>query len=147
MTWFFQNGNQLFILFLTPIAGLLFDLMLNRRQALYLFYFSIFLLLPILVGYAYVIPYAHQVLGLLSLSCFYCFFSGLVKKKSFKIIAAFVITGVALCVLGFFAFMDSMSGYQAVEKTWRVKNYKIEYVMNFGFSGKPVGSYQVSKYG
>ena len=128
MTWFWEHGNQLFILFLTPVVGLIFDFTLDRRKILYLLCISTLLLLPILTGYTYIIPYAYQILGLLLLSCIYYFYSRQIKKRAPKITSAVIIGGLAFCVLGFFAFMDSMSGNQDVENSWRVRNYKVEYI-------------------
>ena len=42
--------------------------------------------------------------------------------------------------------MDSMSGYQIVEKKWQINRYKIEYMIDQGFSGRPLMKYEVSRY-
>jgi hypothetical protein len=147
MTWFWENGDQLFILFLTPVVGLIFDFTLDKKKVLYLLCISLFLLLPILTGYAYIISYAYQVLGLLLLSSLYYFYSRQIEKRTPKIISAVIMAALAFCILGFFAFMESMSGNQEVKNSWRVKNYKIDYIKDQGFAGGPLMKYEISKYG
>ncbi|MFL5731159.1 MAG: hypothetical protein ACJ75J_16850 [Cytophagaceae bacterium] len=39
-----------------------------------------------------------------------------------------------------------MSGYQKTEKEWKIDNYKIEYVCDQGFSGRPLLKYELSQY-
>ena len=147
MIWLGEHGNQLFILFLTPVIGLIFDLSLNKKMIVYLLSISFLLLLPILTGYQYIIPNAYQVLGLLFLSCLYYFYSIQIEKRTPKIISAIIVAALAFCVFGFFAFIDSMSGYQEVEKSWRIRNYRIEYIKDQGFAGGPLMKYEISKYG
>ena len=147
MTWFWEHGNELFVLFLTPVIGLILDFSLNRKTTLYVLCISLFLLLPILTGYDYIIPYAYQILGLIALSCLYRFYSKQIEKKTPKIITAILFTGLLLIILGYFAFMDSMSGFQRVENFWKIKNYKIDYVRDQGFAGGPLMRYEISKYG
>lgn len=147
MIWFWQHGNQLFILFLTPLLGLVFDYTLSKKAIVYLLGTSALLFLPILMGYEYIIPYAFQALALTALSCLYCLYSRQITRGTPKLISALLIGGLAFIVLGHFAFMDSMSGYQKVEKSWRVNRYKIEYIMDQGFSGRPLLTYEISKYG
>ncbi|UAY50837.1 hypothetical protein [Ferruginibacter albus] len=147
MTWFFLHGNELFILFLTPIAGLIFDFFINKKATFYILGISLFLLLPLLTGYGYTIPYTPQILGLTALSCLYGFYSKQIGKKSIKIISAILFSGLLFIIFGYFAFMNSMSGYQRVENSWTIKNYKIEYIADQGFAGGPLMKYEISKYG
>ena len=147
MTWFWQHGNELFILFLTPIIGLILDFSLDRKKTLYVLCISLFLLFPILTGYNYIIPYAYQILGLTALSCLYRFYSNQIEKKTPKIVSAILFSGLLLVILGYFAFMDSIAGYQRVENSWKIKNYKIEYVTDQGFAGGALMRYEISKYG
>ncbi len=42
--------------------------------------------------------------------------------------------------------MDSMSGNQDVENSWRVRNYKVEYIKDQGFAGGALMKYEISKY-
>jgi hypothetical protein len=147
MIWFWQHGNQLFILFLTPLLGLIFDYTLSKKAILYVLGASVILFLPLVWGYEYVIPYAFQALGLTALSCLYYFYSRQITRVTPKLISALLIGGLAYIILAYFAFMDSMTGYQKVEKSWRVNRYKIEYVVDKGFSGRPLLTYEISKYG
>ncbi|MDJ1505414.1 hypothetical protein [Xanthocytophaga agilis] len=147
MLWFWQHGNQLFILFLTPLLGLIFDYTLSKKVILYLLGTSVVLFLPIVAGYEYIIPYTVQALGLTALSCLYYFYSRQITQVTPKIISAILIGGLAFIVLKHLAFMDSMSGYQKVEKSWNVNHHKIEYIVDQGFSGRPLLKYEIRKYG
>ena len=146
MTWFWENGNELFILFLIPIVGLVIDFSLTKRITLYTFGISAFLLLPILTGYIYIIPYFYQILGLTSLGCLYSFYSRQIEMRTPKIISAILFSVLLFVILGFFAFMDSMSGFQKVENSWTIGKYKIEYTKDQGFAGGALMKYEISKY-
>jgi hypothetical protein len=147
MIWFWEHGNQLFILFLTPIIGLIFDLSLEKKKIVYLLSISLLLLLPILTDYQYIIPYTYQVLGLVFLSCLYYFYSMQIEKRTPKVVSAVIITALAFCIFGFFAFMNTMSGHQEVQNSWGIRNYRIEYIKDQGFAGGPLMKYEISKYG
>jgi hypothetical protein len=147
MNWFWQHGNELFILFLTPILGLVFDLFLGRKSILYILCISLFLLSPILLGYNYIIPYLYQILGLTTLGCLYRFYSKQIEKSTPKIVSAISFSALLFIVFGYFAFIDSMSGYQRIENSWKIQNYKIDYVTDQGFAGGPLMRYEISKYG
>jgi hypothetical protein len=147
MTWFFQHGNELFIFFLAPFIGLIFDYTLNKKKALYLLFINLFLLSPILIEYNYVIPYLYQILGLTTLGCFYRFYSRQIEKNTPKIVSAISFSVFLFLILGYFAFMDSMSGFQRIENSWKIRNYKIDYVTDQGFAGGPLMRYEISKYG
>lgn len=147
MSWFWLHGNELFILFLTPIVGLIFDFVLGRKAAIYVLSISLFLSLPIFTGYNYTLPYVYQVLGLTILSCLYRSYSKQIEKRAPKIISAILFSGLLFIILGYFAFMNSMTGFQRVENSWKINNYKIEYITDQGFAGGPLMKYEISKYG
>jgi hypothetical protein len=147
MVWFWQHGSELFILFLAPIIGLILDFGLDTKKTFYVLCISLFLLFPILTGYIYIIPFAYQIFGLTALSCLYSFFSNQIENKTPKIISAILFSGLLFIILGFFSFMDLMSGHQRVENSWKIKNYRIEYVTDHGFAGGPLMRYEISKYG
>jgi hypothetical protein len=146
MSWFWEHGNEIFILFLIPIVGLILDLTIDKKRMPYILGISIFLLLPILTGYKYIIPYLYQILGLTAFSSLYTFYSRQIENKKPKIISSILLTGLLFIILGFFAFMDSISGYQKIENSWKIDNYKIDYVTDQGFAGGALMRYEISKY-
>lgn len=146
MIWFWEHGNEIFILFLIPTFGLILDLKIDKKKVPYLLGVSVFILMPIVLGYKYIIPYFHQILGLTALSSLYTFFSRQIENKKPKIISSILLTVLLFIILGFFAFMDSISGYQKIENSWKVDNYKIDYVKDQGFAGGALLRYEISKY-
>ena len=104
------------------------------------------LVIPVFFGYKYNFEYSNQVIGLVVFGFLYSLFSKSIEKYRSKIILSVSLTAVAFCILGFFAFISTMGGSQTVENSWRMKNYKIEYIKDQGFSGHPLMTYQISKY-
>jgi len=146
MPWFWKHGNELLILFLIPIVGLAFDYFIKKKAAFYTLLVSFLLLIPIFSDYSYTTPYAFQILGLIFGGSLFYFLSTKIKRKAPKVVFAFVLSSLLFSGLGFFAFMDSMSGYQIVEKKWQINRYKIEYIIDQGFSGRPLMKYEISRY-
>jgi hypothetical protein len=146
MEWFWFHGNQLFILFLVPVAGVILEYLLSRKATLYTLGISLFLLLPLFTDYNYTIPYAFQIAGLIALACLYSFYSKQIENKIAKFITMILISGLLFIILGYFAFMDSMSGSVETEQSWQVKNYKIDYVVDQGFAGGALRRYELSEY-
>jgi hypothetical protein len=82
-----------------------------------------------------------------ALGCLYRFYSKQIEKNTPKIVSAISFSALLFIILGYFAFMDSMSGYQRIENSWNIQNYKIDYVTDQGFAGGPLMRYEISKYG
>lgn len=146
MEWFWLHGNQLFILFLIPVAGVIIEYLLSRKATVYTLGISLLLLIPLLTDYEYIIPYAFQIAGLIALGCLYSFYSKQIENKIAKFISMTLISGLLFIILGYFAFMDSMSGFVETEQSWQVKNYKIDYITDQGFAGGALRRYELSKY-
>lgn len=146
MDLLFENGNELFILFLSPILGLLIDKYLKRKLVLWAFGIISILLIPIFTPYYYVIPFTYQILGLLWFSIVYSFYSKQLIKKNTKILSATIISILLFVILGFGAFMDSFGGYTKVNQSWKGHGYKIEKKINYGFAGKPDTTYTLKEY-
>jgi hypothetical protein len=66
--------------------------------------------------------------------------------QSFKYVVAILFSALLFAGLGFVAFLDSMAGSQKVQNSWRLKNYKIEYIADQGFAGGALMKYELSKY-
>lgn len=145
-TWFFEHGTELFPLFLAPFIGLLLERKLSRRWLTGLLLTSAVLLLPLLAGYRYVVPYVDRILELLLAACVYAFCSAAIKNRAVKNTVALLSSGLAFCLLLFCAFMDGMSGYETVEGRWRSGRHVVEAIVDQGFSGRPSRTYELSRY-
>jgi hypothetical protein len=146
MTLFGTHYSQLFILFLTPVIGLYLDLLLGKKRTFYILGIVLFLLVPILFGYNYTEIAITKFLGLMSLGCLYSFISNQIKTRGTKIFLSISFTIVLLIFLGYYSFLDTMSGSQKVDKTWKINKYKIEHIIDQGFAGRPAMNYEISKY-
>jgi len=141
-----KYGNECFILFLFPLIGLFFEGKFSRRNVFWIIGISSLLLIPIFTPYTYVIPYVYRTLILMISSAFFTMFLKELGKRRLKVACAVIASAILFVVLGFFAFMDSFSGYQRVERYWRTGKYKIEYIRDQGFAGGPLLKYELSKY-
>lgn len=146
MIWLLRHGNELFILFLAPVIGLILDIGLSRKNIRYVLCVSLFLLLPLLFGYQYTILFISQLLALASAGCLFSFLLARVAKQSHKYVVAILLSVLLFAALGFIAFMDSLSGTVKVEKSWWVKGYRIDYIADQGFAGGPLMKHEISKY-
>lgn len=146
MSWFWQNGNELFIFFTFPIIGIGLDLLTSKRIIVYILVVSGILLAPILTGYSYLIDWLYQLFGLVFFSCLYALYSMQIEKRASKIILSVSSAMMLFFLLGFCAFMDSFSGNQRVIDSWKFDNYKVEYIRDQGFAGGPLMKYELSKY-
>lgn len=147
MTWFWEHGEELFILFAFPLIGLMLDLWVTSKAIRYILIASLVLFIPMLFGYEYVVSWVYPLCGLIALSCFYTFYSRLMERKFPKIFSSILISGLLFVILSWFAFMDAFGGSQTVEKQWSKGGYKVEYIRDQGFAGRPLMKYQLTKIG
>lgn len=147
MIWFWEHGNELFILFAFPLLGLGLDSWISNRKTITLLISSLILLSPILTGYSYIISWFFQFFGLVGLSCLYSFYSRQIEMRVAKVRSSLLLSGLLFLILGWFSFMDSFSGFQKVENVWNLDDYKVEYVRDQGFAGEPLLKYELSEYG
>jgi hypothetical protein len=147
MVWFWQHGQQLLILFVFPLIGLALDFMAGKKKIVYTLGASGVLLSPALTGYSYIVDWAYTVLALVALSCVYALFSKQIESRMPKVISAIVISSVLLVALGWGAFMNAFMGFQLIENRWETKGYRVEYIRDQGFAGRPLMKYELSRYG
>jgi hypothetical protein len=141
-----KYGNEAFILFLFPLIGLLLESKLSRSTASWTIVISTILLIPIFTPYTYIIPFAYRTLILIAASAAIVIFLKKLESPRMKVTYAVSFAGILFVILGFFSFLDSFSGYQRVERSWRSSKYKIEYITDQGFAGGPRLTYELSKY-
>ena len=136
---------ELILLFCTvPLLAWIIRHSLDSKFVIYLLSIDIIFLLPILTGYTYVIDYAYLLLFYIALSCGYSF----VVRRSGKIFSSVVLPCIVLFgILGFVTFIAAMGGSINVEREWEIKGYKVRYQRDQGFSGRPLMTYELYKYG
>ena len=146
MSIIIEYGNSLFLLFLLPIVGLVFDYSLSKKVTLYFLICSVCLITPILFEFECIIDHYYQVLGLVALGAIYSYYSRWLRGNKAKIITSAIITGLLFTILAYASFIDSFAGSEKVEEKWEIDDYRIELIASRGFSGKHRFSYQLCEY-
>ncbi len=147
LPFFLKHGQDLFILSVFPIVGLILDLSVSKKIIGVSLFVAGLLFAPAVLGYNYTIPYMYQVLLICILASIYAFYSSWVFPQSWKVIMSLLTTAVLSIFLGYGAFLDAFAGFQETKNTWEVEGYKIEYIKDQGFSGRPLMKYELSEYG
>ena len=141
-----KYGNEAFILFTFPLVGLVFERTLSKRQTLVIMGIAAVLFLPIITPYRYIIPYAFRTLLLIMLSAAFGCYLKTLEKNGTKVWISFITSAILFFPFAFFGYMDSFAGYQKVQRTWHVDDYRVEYIADQGFAGRARMTYELSKY-
>ena len=128
-----------------PILSWGFYKFFNDKIVLYLLAISLILLLPIFSGYHYIIDNAYAALLYITISCAYYFRVKKTPKVSSTVIKPALILFLTLGFIGF--CFGIAGGTVSVKKEWDLKDYKVLYVREQGFSGGPSMRYKLYKYG
>jgi len=142
----YEHGNELFILVLSPILGLILDYSITTKHNFWALGVVTVLISPILTEFEYSIPYAMQIIGLLFVSLIYSLYSKQSTNIPFKFLSAGILSILLLFILGHAAFMDSFGSQTDINYVWKKDGYKIEKKTNGGFSGRPSIEYSLKKY-
>src|SRR5882757_1357599 len=142
--YFIEHPFLIFLFFTVPLSGWLLYKVLSRKLNLFLLCLASVLLLPAFSGYTYIVENSYTGLFYLGLACCYSFLIKSFKKPAFSIITQSV---VLIFVCGVISFYSSFFGAVQVENEWNVKNYKIQYLREQGFSGGPQMEYELYHYG
>ncbi len=140
------GGEQLFFLFLSPITGFIIESAFSKKATWFILLFLGALFIPFFLGYYYVIPFTYRFLGILASGCLFSFFLRTLKTEKSKIASSIVISVLLCACLGFFAILDAVAGTRTIEETYKVDDYRIEYVVEKGYAGRPLITYQLNKY-
>jgi len=137
--------SQFILLFSTvPLLAWIIRHSLSNKFVIHLLSIDIVFLFPILTGYTYVIDYMYILLFYIALSCSYSF----VVRRSARVFSSVVLPSIVLFgILGFITFVLTMAGSISVEREWEIKEYKVRYLRDQGFSGRPLMKYELYKYG
>lgn len=146
MNLLYEHGNELAILVLSPVLGIILDYSIKTKYTLWALGVTAVFLLPILTDYEYIIPYALQIVGLSFVSLLYSLYSKQITQASFKFLSATVLFILLAIVLGHAAFMDSFGGQTDINHVWKKDEYRIEKKTFSGFSGKPSVEYSLKKH-
>jgi hypothetical protein len=139
-------GSQALILFTAPFIGLLLENSLTPKRAKWVMGIAFLLFSPIFFSYYYTIHYAFRLLALVIISTAFGLYLKTLEEMKTKVLQSVVLSVVLFLPLAFMTIIDSFRGDQRVVKTWHVHNYRIEYIIEKGFSGKPLMTYDLSKY-
>ncbi|THU34992.1 hypothetical protein FAM09_23690 [Niastella caeni] len=145
MEFLIQHGKQTFILVLFPFVGLALEIGLSSRKIRLIAIAALTLLIPLLFGYRYSFFNAFPVLVLILLACGYSFFSKQIQGQGVKFVAALLSGGLLLVVMGYAWFIRTMGGGETTEKKWKLKGYQIEYIVDKGFTGRGLMTYELYK--
>jgi hypothetical protein len=132
------------IYFIVPIVGLVIEAFFSRKVALYIFILSGVFLCPSLIDYSYIIPWTSHIAALLGLSSAYSLCSWSIEKN--KITVAIIASVFLFVVLGVGTSVKGFSGSQTIETKWDIDEYRIEYIRDQGFAGRPLMKYELHKY-
>ena len=146
MDYLVRHGRELVVFVITPFVGLALETGLSAKAIRYIIIAAIVLLAPVLTGYDYVIASGYRLLVLVVLACLYAFFSRAIERNATKFIAAILCAGLLLVVLGYGYFINTMGGSKSREGKWDINGYRVEYFKDQGFSGRPLFTYELSKY-
>jgi hypothetical protein len=105
------------------------------------------LITPVFATYRYSIPYFLRLLVLTLFSAAFAIYIHAEEERKYQVRAAWIMSTVLFFLFGFFALLDTVAGYQEVQKKWYVDDYKIEYIKDQGFAGGPLMKYQLNRYG
>ncbi|OCX54492.1 hypothetical protein BEL04_09645 [Mucilaginibacter sp. PPCGB 2223] len=142
--YIFAHPELIFFFFSFPILGWILQAGLPTKIISYVLYTSLVLLLPIFTGYSYIIENLYAILVYTILACGYGL---LLKGAKRKILTSILLSIVLVFPLGFIAFIGAMAGTITVEQHWEIKDYRVDYVRDQGFSGGPLLTYRLKKYG
>ncbi len=142
-----KGFGDAFILFLFPLIGLAIESRLPRRTGYWIMGISFILVIPIFTPWHYIFPYAYRTLLLILFSTAFAMTLQSPSRKKSKTAFSVGLTIVLFLGLGFMQLVNLLIGRKTVEKTWRIKNYNVEYAADQGFTGQPVMRYELNQYG
>lgn len=136
----FENigGRELLLLFLSPIVGFIIDNTFSKKASFYILLFVGLLFIPFFFGYYYTIPFTYRFLGIIGVGCFFSFYFKPIKTERSKIIQAISLSVILFITIGFSAALEAFAGNRTVEETYYADQYKIEFIKEEGFAGKPL---------
>jgi hypothetical protein len=143
MHYLLKHHSFIFFFFTFPLLGWAFYEYTSKKFISYVLIVSSALLLPVFTGYAYVVDNAYGYLFYILLTFGYALMH---KATKYKFPPTFIFSVVLFIACGFIGFIGGMAGTVTVDREWKLKGYKIEYVRDQGFAGGPLMTYQLSKY-
>ncbi|WP_212006475.1 hypothetical protein [Chitinophaga sp. HK235] len=143
MHYLVRHQGFIFLFFTFPLLGWLIHQCFSKKTISYILCISLVLLLPALTGYSYVVDNAYGYLFYILLTFAYALIH---KVTEYKFLPTGIISLSLFLLCVFISFMGVVAGTITVERKWKLKGYKIEYIRDQGFAGRPLMTYQLSKY-
>jgi hypothetical protein len=144
---FFKATGDAFILFLFPLIGLAIETLLPRRLGYWIIGIAFLLLTPIFTPWHYIIPYVYRTLLLIITAVAFAIFLQSRERKKSKSALSLCLSLALFAGLGLMQLINLFIGKKEIEKTWRIKNYNVEYTANWGFTGQALMTYELNQYG
>lgn len=139
MLYLIEKSHLIFWFFLFPVFGIILQRHFAKGTLKNILGVLALLFLPKLFGYRYIIPGFYELLFFTVLACISAVTTSLNVKKA--VLTLGVLLVIFSVVFGFLSFL----GYVKIEREWQFGNYKIQKVMDQGFSGRALISYRLSK--
>ena len=143
MYYLVEHSAFIFWFFTFPLLGWVIHKHISKKLICYILYITLALFLPAFTGYHYVVNNGYGYLFYVLLAFGYALMH---KTTEYKLLPTIIFSVVLVIFCGFTAFIGGMAGTITVEKEWKVKGFKVEYVKDQGFAGGPLMTYELSKY-
>lgn len=143
MYYLVEHSAFIFWFFTFPLLGWVIHKHISKKLICYILYIALALFLPAFTGYHYVVNNGYGYLFYVLLAFGYALMH---KTTEYKLLPTIIFSVVLFIFCGFTAFIGGMAGTITVEKEWKVKGFKVEYVKDQGFAGGPLMTYELSKY-
>lgn len=105
--------------------------------------FSLVLLLPALFGLQYTVTHVYDAGIIVAFSCAFAFW---IKELDRKLLATSLISIALLIVGGLYSIAGAFAGSITTEQTWTTGRYKMEKIVDQGFAGRALVTYQLRRY-
>jgi len=143
MQFISEHSDLIFLFFTIPFVGWVLYKVFNVKAIRVVLAITLILLLPIFTGYSYVIDSTYLILIYIALSCGQYFLISY-HPNLFRTV---IMPSISLfLILGCISFVGAFYGSVSINNEWDVKNYKIKYVRDQGFSGGPLMRYELYQY-
>lgn len=144
MMYLVEHPELILLFSSVPFLAWLIRHYLNPKVVTVILCIGIILLAPAVTGYSYVVDSAYGLLLYLIASCSYSF---IVRGSQKEFLSVVLPSIILLPVLGVITSFVVMIGTINVEKEWELNGYKVRYMHDQGFSGRPLLIYELYEYG
>jgi len=137
------DWGYLMILILFPITGFLMNLFLTLKIQKIIFIISCLLFSPTFFGYHLILDWFNEFCFMVIIAFGFAHFLITYGKTNSATSLTLILSVFLFVSISFVALFDSFVGYQKIESTWKSGFYKIKYVRDQGFAGRPLMKYEL----